>query len=77
MKTLNYRLRQKLEEVYFVQPNDLGYPFLTNIYHKITKFFKTMPFIFIIPTSFMGALILYVLFGSLIIKLVSLLQYGF
>ncbi|OGK24477.1 hypothetical protein A2954_07590 [Candidatus Roizmanbacteria bacterium RIFCSPLOWO2_01_FULL_37_12] len=77
MKTLNYRLRQKLDEVYSVQPNDLGIPVLTNMYHFVTKFFKTMPFILIIPSSFVGALILYLLFGTLTIKLVSILQYGF
>lgn len=77
MKTLHYRLRQKLDEVYAVVPNDLGSPVLTGYYHRITKFLKTMPFLYVIPISLMGALILYILFGSLVIKLVSLLQYGF
>ena len=77
MKTANYKLIQKLNEVYSVEPNNLGVPLLTNLYHNITKFFKTIPFIFIVPSSFIGALILYILFGSVIIKLVSLLQYGF
>ncbi len=77
MKTLNNKIRQKLDEVYSVKPNDLGTPVINELYHGTTKFFKTMPFIFIIPSSFLGALILYVLFGSLVIRLVSLLQYGF
>ena len=77
MKTFNYRLQQKLEEVFILKPNDLGFPALTKIYHKVTKFFKTTPFILIIPSSFIVALVLYLLLGALIIKLVSLLQYGF
>ena len=77
MKTINYKIRQKLNEVYLVEPNDLGLPFVNNLYHGITKFFKTAPFIFIIPSSFIGALIMYLLFGSMIIKLASVLQYGF
>ena len=77
MKTLDYRFRQKLQEVYAVQPNNLGNPMLTSMYHGTTKFFKNVPFIFIIPLSFLVTLGLYFLFGSLVVKLVSTLQYGF
>ncbi|OGK10712.1 hypothetical protein A2767_04505 [Candidatus Roizmanbacteria bacterium RIFCSPHIGHO2_01_FULL_35_10] len=77
MKTLNYRLKQKLDEVYTVEPNNLGFPLLTNSYHNVTKFFKTMPFIFVIPLSFIIAGILYFVFGTLVVKLATLLQYGF
>lgn len=77
MKAINYRLIKKLEEVFEVEPNDLGFPILTNSYHRVTKFFKTMPFIFIVPLSIAGAIILSFLAGSLTIRLASLLQYGF
>ncbi len=77
MKTFDYRLQRKLKEVYFVEPNDLGFPFITKIYHRISKFFKTIPFIFIIPLSFFTVFVLYIFFGSLLVKLVSILQYGF
>lgn len=77
MKPFNYRLQERLKEVYVLEPNDLGSPFLTDLYHRISKFFKTMPFIFIIPASFLTVFLLYVLFGAYIVKLVSTLQYGF
>lgn len=77
MKTLDFRLKQKLEEVYSVTPNDLGNPLLNNAYHGITKFFKTIPFIFIIPLSFIVAVALYFIFGTLLVNLANLLQYGF
>lgn len=77
MRTFNYRLHKKLEEVYIVEPNNLSYPLLTDVYHRLTKFVKTAPFIFIIPISFIGAIFLYILFGALIVKIVTLLQYGF
>ena len=60
-----------------VEPNNLGHSFATALYHRLTGFLKTMPFIFVIPISFISAIILYFVFGSLLVKLVSLLQYGF
>ncbi|MCX6731299.1 MAG: hypothetical protein NTZ55_05620 [Candidatus Roizmanbacteria bacterium] len=60
-----------------VEPNDLGIPFLTIPYRKINVFFKTAPFIFIVPLSILGAIGLVYLFGILAVRLVSLLQYGF
>lgn len=77
MKTLNYRFHNKMNEVFSVEPNDLGNKKLTFVYHKITGFLKKMPFIFILPTSFLVAVIIYFLFGFIAIKLVSILQYGF
>jgi len=77
MRTFTYRLQQKLEEVFLVEPNNLGFSIVTTLYHRLTGFLKTMPFIFVIPISFIAAIILYIIFGSLLVKLVSLLQYGF
>lgn len=78
VKSINYRLRTKLNEVYSVEPADLGVKSLTNLYKKTTSYFKTMPFVWVIPLSFILAFLLY--FGSgrsLLIRIVSLLQYGF
>ena len=78
VKSINYRLKTKLNEVYSVEPSDLGIKPLTNLYKLITSYFKTMPFVWIIPLSFILAFLLY--FGSgrlLLIRIVSLLQYGF
>ncbi|MBI4008693.1 hypothetical protein HY357_00495 [Candidatus Roizmanbacteria bacterium] len=77
MRVINYRLHKKLEETFVVEPNNLGTELLTFLYHRVTSFLKQMPFIFIIPMSIVGAIFLYILFGSLIVKLVTLLQYGF
>ena len=76
MKT-EYLLKKKLKEIYLVSPNDLGHPLLTKIYKKITGYFKIMPFIVVIPLSFLTAFLMYLVFGPLLVKLASLLQYGF
>lgn len=70
-------LKRHLKETMVVEPNDLGIPFLTIPYRKINVFFKTAPFIFIVPLSILGAIGLVYLFGILAVRLVSLLQYGF
>jgi len=70
-------LKKHLREVSIVEPNDLGLPLLTIPYRKINVFFKTAPFIFIIPLSILGAAALVYIFGYLAVRLVSLLQYGF
>ncbi len=71
------RLIKQLREVSLVEPNDLGYPLLTFYYRKINVFFKTAPFIFVVPLAIIGATALVYIFGILAIQLVSLLQYGF
>ena len=70
-------LKKHLKEVLIVEPNDLGIPFLTAVYRKINIFFKTAPFIFIVPLSILGATGLVYIFGYLAVRLASLLQYGF
>jgi len=70
-------LRKKLKEIYLVEPNDLEIPWLTHLYKQTTVYFKNKPFLVIIPLSFCLAFFLYLIFGALIVKLTSLLQYGF
>ena len=70
-------LKKHLKEAIIVEPNDLGIPLLTIVYRKINIFFKTAPFIFIVPISILGAIGLVYIFGLLAVSLVSLLQYGF
>ena len=77
MKQKTRQLKNHLKEVYVVEPNDLGLPILTSCYRKINIFFKTAPFIFLVPISFMGATLVVYVFGLLAVRLVSLLQYGF
>ena len=77
MKEMNFRLRQKLNEVFLIEPNDLGSNFLTFYFRKITARLKTIPFAYVIPFTFLISLILYLILGKLLIRLVSILQYGF
>lgn len=77
MRTVNYRLSNKLDEVFTLKPNDLGNVKLTFFYHRVTVLFKKMPFIIIIPAAFFLTLIAYFFFGVFLVKLVTLLQYGF
>ena len=77
MKTIQYRLKHKLDEVYFVEPNDLGNEQLTALYKIVTPFLKQMPFIFVIPLSMVFSVMLYVLLGGLVVRLATILQYGF
>lgn len=77
MKANYLRLKHHLEEVTIVEPNDLGLPFLTRWYRRINVYFKRMPFIVVVPLSVVFALILYTLFGYLVVRLTSILQYGF
>ncbi|MEN9327475.1 MAG: hypothetical protein RI947_283 [Candidatus Parcubacteria bacterium] len=77
MDITHYRLKHKLDEVFILEPNDLGNGFLTMLFKKTSAFFKVMPFLYILPFSIAISCVAYVLFGALIVKLVSLLQYGF
>ena len=70
-------LKEHLREINIVEPNDLGIPQLTLIYRNMNVFFKTAPFLFIVPLSILGAALLFFLFGYLAVRIVSLLQYGF
>ena len=70
-------LKKHLREVGVVEPNDLGIPLLTALYRRVNVFFKTAPFIFVVPLSIVGAVGIVYIFGLLAIRLVSLLQYGF
>lgn len=77
MKQKIRELKKHLKDVYVVEPNDLGIPLLTTLYRKINVFFKTAPFLFLVPLSFIGATFIVYMFGLLAVRLVSLLQYGF
>ena len=77
MKTTANKLKKSLNEVFFIEPNDLGLGFLNYLYKKTTHPLKYAPFIIVIPMAFLAAVAMYFIFGQLLIKLVSLLQYGF
>ncbi|MCR4276759.1 MAG: hypothetical protein NUV87_01370 [Candidatus Roizmanbacteria bacterium] len=77
MKDINFRMRQKMNEVFSIEPNDLGTSYLTTFFKKITSYLKTMPFIYVIPVTFLISIFMYFVFGRFLIKLVTVLQYGF
>lgn len=77
MRLTNNKLKKSLNEVFFIEPNDLGLGFINYLYKKTTHPLKFVPFIIVIPIAFLAATIMYFVFGQLLIKLVSLLQYGF
>lgn len=77
MRTVELKLKRKLNEVFINEPSDLGLRPLTHLYKILTHPLKNIPFVLIVPLSFIFAVAMYVLFGKLIIKLVTLLQYGF
>ena len=70
-------VKQKLDEVFIVEPNNLGLVTLTNIYKKLTKSLKIAPFVYLIPSSLLIVLLVYYFFGIYLVRLVNLLQYGF
>jgi len=69
--------RKKINEVFSLEPNNLGIEPLTGLYKKTTHYLKTMPFLVLIPASLISALTLYFIFDHILVRLVSLLQYGF
>lgn len=71
------RLQARFHEVFIVPPNDLGHPVLTHWYKRTTKFLKTMPFLYIVPMSIGAAVLMYAVFGFMVVRLTSLLQLGF
>jgi len=77
MKDINFRMRQKMNEVFSIEPNDLGTSYLTSFFKKITSYLKTMPFIYVVPVTFLISIFMYFVFGRFLIKLVTVLQYGF
>ena len=69
-------LKQKMNEIYELEPNDLRIQPLTRVFKMTTGRLKKMPFLYVVPLAFLMAAFLYVLFGQMLINLVSLLQYG-
>jgi len=70
-------LKNTYRRIYTVSPNDLGNHTLTWLYKLLTRPIKALPFLYFVPLSIIGSLVLYFLLGQFAIKLVNLLQYGF
>jgi len=73
---LYYReLVKKMTEIAIVTPQSVG-PF-TPLYKRVTPYFKEKPWKVLAFSSFITSTILYLLFGSLLVRLASILQFGF
>ena len=77
MDTFELKLKKKLDSVYDLKPHTFGIPLLDIVYKVSTGSLKKNPFILFIPLSIVCSILMYSLFGSLIVQLVSRLQYGF
>lgn len=71
------RLETEFRNIFSLPPNDLGNKWLTFLYKYFTHPLKKMPFLYIIPLSIIAAIGMYIVLGPFVIKLVSVLQYGF
>ncbi len=70
-------LKNKYHEAFIVDPSDLGNPTLTKIYKVFSGHLKTMPFIYLVPTSIAIIFIVSLLFKFSIVRIATLLQNGF
>lgn len=77
MRSIDLRLKNKMDEVFSIVPNELGANFMTIYFKKITAYLKVAPFMYIIPLTFIMSIFLYFALGRFLIKLVTILQYGF
>lgn len=71
------RIEKQLGSIYTIKPNNLLIPLLTSVYKLATEPLKSFPFKIFVPLSLLAFIIFFVIFGFLITRLVSLLQYGF
>ncbi|MBI3380208.1 hypothetical protein HY029_05635 [Candidatus Gottesmanbacteria bacterium] len=65
----------KMREVSLVPPQTIG-PF-TGVYKRIVPFFKFSPWRSAALISFFTTVILYFMLGSTLVKIASILQFGF
>jgi predicted RND superfamily exporter protein len=49
---------------------------LTKWYKMLTGRLKQMPFLYVVPVAFLIVLVMYLVFGHLVVGLAGLLQYG-
>lgn len=74
--TFYRELVAKMEEISLVPPQSVG-PF-TGMYKRIVPQFKVYPWRSAVVLSFAATAVLYFLFGTkLLVRLASILQYGF
>lgn len=65
----------RMNELALVPPQEIG--FLTFIYKRLVPYFKFSPWRSSIVLAFLFAILLYFFLGSTLIKIASILQFGF
>lgn len=68
-------MKQRMQEVAVVPPQTVG-P-LTPLYKRVIPQLKSQPWRSVGALSFVFTVLLYLVFGARVVKLASLLQYGF
>lgn len=68
-------LRTKMQEISWVPPQSFG--FFTPLYKVVVPYFKYNPWVSVGIISAVMVFCLYFLFGTALVKLASLLQFGF
>ena len=71
------KLKNRVDDIYSIAPSDLHSGVLTDMFRQTTGSLKFFPFKIIIPVSVITAFFLYIFAGFLVVRLVSLLQFGF
>lgn len=69
--------KKSIKEMYIVPPNDLGVPLLTHWYRSVNKFFKTAPFLIVIPLAIAFFTVLAYVSRFILVRLATFIQYGF
>lgn len=69
------KLKQRMYAVSSVPPQDIG--LLTPFWRKIIPRIKESPIRFLMLGGFLSTLFAWFILGTLIVRIVSLLQYGF
>lgn len=70
-------LKKKVNEAYAVPPTHFNHSLINNLFKLSASSLKSLPFKIMLPLSLFFSLLLYFIFGLIIVRLVSLLQYGF
>lgn len=70
-------LKKKVDEAYAVPPTHFNHFFINNLFKLSASSLKFLPFKIILPLAFLFSLLLYFIFGLIIVRLTSALQYGF
>lgn len=68
-------LLAKMHEIASIPPQEVG-PF-TPMYKKVAPYFKFSPWRATSAISFLSAFFLYLLLGATLVRIVSILQFGF